>query len=239
MPHALDIDLPSRPPTADEPLRGQTVLLVEDSRYASEAIRLMSLRSGARLRRADSLRSAMRHLRSYRPSVAVIDLGLPDGSGLELIADLAASTPRPGAILAISGDDGAEAAARAAGADAVLLKPITSLAAFQEAVLDALGEASRPPGPRALPEGSVDPDTLALRDDLEQAATLLRGTGGARKMAYAAQFLAALGRTANDTALEAAARDLTRRHRAGESLEETLAAALALVERRLSGKNQV
>ena len=101
-------------PTAERPLLGLTVLVVEDSRFASEAMRLLCLRSGARIRRADSLKSAHRHLAVYRPTVVIVDLGLPDGSGAELIAELNDATPRVNVILGVSGDDGARAAASAA-----------------------------------------------------------------------------------------------------------------------------
>ena len=90
-------------PTATRPLLGMTVLVVEDSRFASDAMRLLCLRSGARIRRADCLLSARRHLNVYRPSAAIVDLGLPDGCGAELISEMVSAVPRVGVILGTSG----------------------------------------------------------------------------------------------------------------------------------------
>jgi len=100
-----DAFLTTRSPTANRPLLGLTVLVVEDSRFSCDAMRLLCLRSGARIRRADCLRSARRHLQVYRPAVLIVDLGLPDGSGAELIDDMNRTTPRVDVILGTSGDD--------------------------------------------------------------------------------------------------------------------------------------
>jgi DNA-binding response OmpR family regulator len=122
------IDLSFRS-TPSSPLLGLTILLVEDSRFACEAMRIMALRSGARLRRADCLTSARRHMRLYRPSVVIVDIGLPDGSGLDLIREISGNHPRVPAIIGTSGDDMMHVAAVKAGADAFFAKPYDSIGA--------------------------------------------------------------------------------------------------------------
>lgn len=194
-------------PTAEEPLRGLTVLVVEDSRCASEALRLMCLRSGARIRRADCLASARRHLSTYRPSVTIVDLGLPDGSGLDLLRRLDTHQPRLPVLLATSGDPTLVPAARAAGAQGFLSKPMASLAAFQGTVIAALPRYARPPSP--LPADAViSPDPMALREDLALADHALAGPGAVARLDYIAQFLAGVGRSALDRDLEEAAAGL-------------------------------
>ena len=117
MPHLSTLELPELPMSlmaeagGELPLRGVTVLAVEDSRFSSEALRLICRRLGARLRRTDSLQMAAAHLRLYRPDVVIVDLGLPDGSGLDLIAEIAAGRPRLPALLATRDHGGAAGAA--------------------------------------------------------------------------------------------------------------------------------
>lgn len=189
-------------PTAERPLLGLTILVVEDSRYASEAVRLMSMRSGARLRRADCLASAERHLNVYSPTVAIIDLGLPDGSGLDLISSMANATPRLQVILGTSGAEREEAERQvmAAGANGFIPKPVPTIAAYQAAILSHLPDAQRPMGPREAPIISVDPDPLALREDLSHAMDLL--ALDTPPVSYLKRFLIGLARAIKDSALE-------------------------------------
>ncbi len=122
------------------PLAGLTITLVEDDKPASDAFRLLALTGGARVRRADTLTSARRHVALYRPHVVIVDIGLPDGNGLDLIRDLAGMTAPRLAVVAISGGDPSEwaSAAREAGAGAVLAKPIRGVEQLRAAIAEAM-----------------------------------------------------------------------------------------------------
>jgi CheY-like chemotaxis protein len=207
------------------PLQGITILAVEDSRFASEALRLLCQRSGARLRRADTLQAAARHLSLYRPDVVIVDLGLPDGDGADLIRALSRDRGISLALLATSGDPAGESLARAAGAAGFLPKPLESLAAFQQAILQLLPGVD--PGSGDGPTGPLRPDTLALRDDLAHAATLLAAARGTAQRRYVAGFLGSLAQSAQDAPLARAA-DAAAAHEAG------LPRLAALVSERLA-----
>jgi len=229
----LDDFLMTRPPTAARPLLGLTVLAVEDSRFASEALRLLCLRSGARMRRADSLDHARRHLRVYRPTVVIVDLGLPDGSGAGLIGDLVRATPRIDVILGMSGDPDGHASALKAGANGFLEKPIASITAFQSAILAHLPGNRHPSGPRPVAEDGVTPDRLALREDLVAAAQVIRADPDRGTRRYLAQFLTSLAQSASDRTLSQAAAALEASDRSGLNPAGPLSQLSALVDSRL------
>jgi DNA-binding NarL/FixJ family response regulator len=216
------------------PLTGLTVLVVEDSRFASEAVRLLCLRSGARIRRADCLRSAERHLRTYRPAVVIVDLGLPDGDGAGLIRQIASAEPRVPVVLGLSGDPDGRDAAMSAGADGFLTKPVESLATFQQAILSALPPEAQTGGPRLLPDDVIQPDTSGLRDDLAHVAEILSNAHDTAAIDYIARFLAGVARSAHDAALEDAATALARDHQAGHALASDLARISSMVQDRLA-----
>lgn len=190
--------LPAAPDGAALPLRGVTVLVVEDSRATCDVLRLIFQRTGARLRRAETLSSARRHLDAYRPDLVIVDLGLPDGRGETLIIE-AAADGLP--VLALSGDPDSRATALDSGAIAFVEKPIPSVAAFLRLIRQLVaGVGAEPPGEEiAAPPA----DPLALRDDLAFAAALVAGQGA--DPAYATGFVRSLARAAGYRDLEDAA----------------------------------
>lgn len=223
-------------PTATRPLLGLTILVVEDSRFACDAMRLLCLRSGARIRRADCLRSARRHLQVYRPSVAIIDMGLPDGSGADLIHELSQMDPRISAILGTSGDDMNEAISLAAGADGFLSKPLSSLASFQTAILQTIPEEMRPSGLRQITDEAVEPDPMAYRDDMAHACEMLTADADLKTLDYVAQFVQGVAKSAEDDQLKRAARRLARARAEGGTIHAHQARLAGLVRDRLTAQ---
>lgn len=201
MPFPPDTPTPHIPQGRDRlPLHGLALLVVDDSRFTCDVLRLILQRAGARLRRAESLEIARLHLAFHRPDLAIVDLGLPDGRGQDLIAELS----REGLpVLGLSGDPDGREIALDAGAAGFLGKPIGSVAALVRLIRQLATGA----GPLERGQDTAPPpaDPMALRDDLVRAIGLITGSGDP---GYAQSFLRSLARAAGDTALETAAQDI-------------------------------
>lgn len=219
------------PPNA-LPFRGLTILLVEDSRFTCDALRLICLRAGGRLRRAETLAGARAYLSRYRPDLAIVDLGLPDGRGEALIADLSAQGLP---VLGMSGDPDGREAALAAGASGFVEKPVGGIAAFQALILGLVGrDLADAPGFGAMTVSACVADPLAFQDDLLRVSDMIGAADPPGAEAgcadYATGFLRSLGRAAGDGDLERAA--------AGAGTAPGRAVLARLLADRLHEKNQ-
>ena len=196
MPFPPEPMVPQIPPNGAGrlPLQGLSLLIVDDSRFTCDALRLILQRAGAKLRRAESLEIARLHLAFRRPDLAIVDLGLPDGRGEDLIAELAAEGFP---VLGLSGNPDGRNAAMDAGATGFIEKPLGSAAALVRLIRQLVtGAGAVEKGEDlALPLG----DPIALRDDLTRAVALITAPGDP---GYALSFLRSLARASGDAALE-------------------------------------
>lgn len=103
----------------------KSVLIVEDLPDTCAWLQqvVISAFPGAAVEAAGSLAEARAALQTRHFDLALIDLGLPDGSGVDLVAEIAPLRPRTQAVVATVFDDDAHLwAALRAGADGYVLK---------------------------------------------------------------------------------------------------------------------
>ena len=112
-----------RPPA----LAGRRVLVVDDNRDAAESLEMLLRLMGAEVHTAADGQSALEALRRHRPSVVVLDIGLPDMDGYE-VARRARLEPGGGetALIALTGwgEEEDQRRSREAGIDHHLVKPV-------------------------------------------------------------------------------------------------------------------
>lgn len=101
------------------------ILLVEDELPVQRFIHAALTAAGYRIVVANTLHSARAHSGGHRPDLILLDLGLPDGDGLELLTTLRPDNRTPIVILSARGDERAKVFALDAGADDYLTKPFS------------------------------------------------------------------------------------------------------------------
>lgn len=118
----------------------RTALAVDDDTFVLDQYRIGLQRvADVGVRTATDVKSARQYLRCDPPDLAIVDLVLPDGSGIELVAEIRVASPTATIVL-VTGFGSIQTAVDAmrAGADDVLPKPIR----ISEILDRALGERS-------------------------------------------------------------------------------------------------
>ena len=100
-----------------------TLLIVEDEQAIRRFVRSALEAEGFRVHEADSLQRGLIEAATRKPDLLLLDLGLPDGDGLDLIRDLRQWSSIPVIVLSARVDEGDKIAALDLGADDYLIKP--------------------------------------------------------------------------------------------------------------------
>jgi len=102
------------------------VLVAEDNVLVADAMRLLFEETGHRVTTAGTIVDVVRAASSEPVDLLLLDLGLSDGDGLEVLDQLRARGALPRVSVALTGRDEPEVIARCkeAGCREVLLKPV-------------------------------------------------------------------------------------------------------------------
>ena len=99
------------------------VLIVEDEAAIRRFVRLTLESAGHEVHEADGLKRGLIEAGTRRPDLLVLDLGLPDGDGVDLIRELRQWSAAPVIVLSARSGEDDKIAALDAGADDYLVKP--------------------------------------------------------------------------------------------------------------------
>jgi two-component system, OmpR family, KDP operon response regulator KdpE len=102
------------------------VLIVEDDQGIQDVLRFLAEANGMRVVAANTCDLAIREAESHRPDLAIVDLGLPDRDGIQLIQTLRTWSRVPIIVLSARTLESQRRAAFDAGADDYVAKPFSA-----------------------------------------------------------------------------------------------------------------
>lgn len=100
-----------------------TVLLVEDEPHIRRFVRSTLESEGCTVHEAESLKRGLIEAGTRQPDLVILDLGLPDGDGVQLISEIRTWTDVPVLVLSARSGEADKIGALDAGADDYLTKP--------------------------------------------------------------------------------------------------------------------
>jgi two-component system KDP operon response regulator KdpE len=98
-------------------------VIIEDEPQIRRFVRAALETEGWLVHEADTIKRGLTEAGTRKPDLLVLDLGLPDGDGLELIRDVRGWSSVPIVVLSARADEADKVAALDAGADDYLTKP--------------------------------------------------------------------------------------------------------------------
>jgi two-component system KDP operon response regulator KdpE len=145
------------------------VLVVEDEPQMRRFLRASLGAEGYRVREAWTVADGVREIAAEHPDVVLLDLGLPDGDGLDLVRRVREWSQVPVVVVSARGREEEKVAALDAGADDFLPKPFGTkelLARLRVALRHARAGAA---------SGSPVLEVGALRMDLDRREVTMEG----------------------------------------------------------------
>jgi two-component system KDP operon response regulator KdpE len=103
-----------------------TVLVVEDEAEIRRFVRMSLQREGFEVCEADGVQRGLIEAATRRPDLVILDLGLPDGDGVDLIRELRGWSEVPVVVLSARTSEHDKIGALDAGADDYLVKPFSA-----------------------------------------------------------------------------------------------------------------
>jgi two-component system KDP operon response regulator KdpE len=148
-------------------------VLIEDEPHIRRFVRSALEGEGWQVFEADTARQGLTEAGTRKPDLLVLDLGLPDGDGLDLIRDVRGWSAVPIIVLSARSDEADKIAALDAGADDYLTKP------FGVGELLARVRANRRRPRAATADGSTEADPVFRFGTVEvdRTARLVRRDG--------------------------------------------------------------
>ncbi|MFZ2845013.1 response regulator [Psychrobacter sp.] len=103
----------------------KTLLIIEDEAHIARFIKTAMEQEGYQVYTADSSHRGLIEAATRRPDLLILDLGLPDGDGCDVIADIRTWSSLPILVLSARSDEQDKIKALNLGADDYLVKPFS------------------------------------------------------------------------------------------------------------------
>jgi len=172
----------------------RTILLVEDEESITTPLAEALERDGFHTEIAHTVADGLAKGRTARPDLVLLDIGLPDGSGLDVCRELRASSSVPIIILSARGEEADRVVGLELGADDYVVKPFSArevIARIRAVLRRSASPAAAPANPIEIGRVRLDPARHAVtfggdevelaRKEFDLLALLMREAGNVVK----------------------------------------------------------